>query len=79
MKTGDDERRLWLEVIKRAMDEAAGVKSYCGMLPGWSLYAQKWLTSNTDQFLLVCHLAGLSTEQYKDLRKRARAQYRGKK
>jgi hypothetical protein len=76
MLTGDDERKLWLTVIHRAMEEARGVPSFVGMSPLWVFQAQRWLTNDKlNQFKLVCHLAGLTTEQYKLLKERTRATY----
>jgi hypothetical protein len=76
MKTGDDERRLWLSVIRRAQEEAEGVPSFSGMPKVWIRHARRWLTSEKlGQMQKTCLFAGLSSEQFKDLRRRAIKQY----
>lgn len=76
MLIGDDERRLWLTVIFRSMEEARGVPSFVGMSPIWTWQARRWLTADKfGQLKLTCHLAGLSTEQYKKLRENMRKLY----
>lgn len=73
---GDDERRLWLTVIRRAQEEAEGTPSFSGMPKSWIRQAQRWLTNEKlGQMQLVCLLAGLSSEQFKDLRASAIKQY----
>lgn len=67
-------RRLWLQVIKQAVDEAEGLRIFVGQgedqvpeasVAGVQRRARKWLSTCSPSLRHVASLAGLSGEQVK--------------
>ena len=59
-------RRLWLQVILRAVEDAKGQDLMCETeewIPQLVREAREWLTTNSWEFRTVCELAGMDARE----------------